>query len=144
MVIALLAAHPAYAEPQELDAVMRALSMRHPVPCAEVEALAPDPVDTLLHVVDEVQMPPWAPMRAAECLVRGHGLEVREHLQRWVVEPELKGLGRLVLGELEALPVEVAVEVARAAVTRGSEPELARERVEAVSVPEVRAVLEKP
>ncbi len=142
MLLALLTTLPAQAAPEAVDEVLRALSNRHPLPCADIEALSPTPVDTLLHVVDEVTMPPWAPMRAAECLVAGHALEVRAHLQRWVVAPELKGLGRLVLGELDRLPVEVAVEVARKAVTEGPEPELAKEKAAACALPEVRAVVE--
>lgn len=130
----------AWGAPENVEQVRHALAMRHPMPCAELEALTPTPVDTLLHVVDTVEMPPWAPMRAAQCLIERHPLEARASLEVWVVEPGLKGLGRLVLGALDALPVEVALPVAERAL-QGSDPALAREKVAASSVAEVRALV---
>src|SRR5688500_16900831 len=87
----------AEAAPEGLDAVVHALSMRDPVSCERLEALTPTPVETLLAVVDTVTMPPWAPMRAAACLLEADALDVRDRLDGWVTEPALKGLGRLVL-----------------------------------------------
>ena len=101
--------------PAGLEDVTHALSYRHAKPCSELEALTTTPVATLRHVVQEVQMPPWAPMRAAECLQRNHAQEVRDDLLRWVSEPEMKGLGRQVVGLLDVLPEPLAVEVAREA-----------------------------
>lgn len=134
----MLIAGQARANP-ELDAVVHALSSRDPVSCEALEALTPTPTATLLEVVDTVQMPPWAPMRAADCLVEHHATEIRDHLDRWVTDPALAGLNRLVLGKLDAMPVEVAVPVAQKALT-GTDPELARTRIAASKVDAVRAV----
>ena len=139
MVLSLFAG-VASAAPENLEEVVRALSQRDPVSCEKIEALTPAPVDTLLEVVDTVRMPPWAPMQAASCLLKHHPTDVRERLDGWVTDPALKGLGRLVLAELDAMPVEVSVPVARAALERGSEPELARERVRAATRPELKAL----
>lgn len=127
----------------DLDAVTLALSSRDAVSCESIEALTATPTATLVEVVQTVQMPPWAPMRAADCLIERHPLEIREQLDQWVTDPNLAGLNRLVLGKLDVMPVEVAVPVARKAL-EGSDPELARARVGASKVAEVRAVVVTP
>ncbi|MCK6506447.1 hypothetical protein L6R53_24250 [Myxococcota bacterium] len=97
-------------------AVYRALSVRDPEPtCAEVEALSPTPVETLREVVDRAQQPPWAGMRAANCLVQGHGAEVQADLVAWVGGADTRGLALLVLDQLDLLPEDVALAVATAA-----------------------------
>jgi len=106
---------PPVAAPPEAEALQRALSMRHPVPCDELEAGLADPVDALRWAVANVQQPPWAAMHAAECLALGHGAEVQADLQTWVTDPELKGLGMQTIGMLPQLEESVAVEVTRAA-----------------------------
>ncbi|MEZ4236849.1 MAG: hypothetical protein R3F59_11985 [Myxococcota bacterium] len=135
-----VAAEPAV-DPAVMEQVVRLLSSRDEVSCAAVEALAPQPVAALRAVVAEVQMPPYAPMRAAGCLVTGHAVEVQADLERWVVDPELKGLGRLVLGAIDRLPKEVAVPVVQRALAEGSDPELARRRAASAALPEVRALV---
>jgi hypothetical protein len=112
-------------DPAGLDDVVHALSYRHPKPCDELEALTPTPVQTLRHVVTHVQAPPWAPMRAAECLQRNHALEVREDLLLWVRDPALKGLGRQAVGLIDVLPDALAVDVGREAL-RGPVADRAR------------------
>jgi hypothetical protein len=139
MLVSPLLASLAAAGPENVGDVVRALSLRHPMACAEIEALTPTPVDTLQHVVATVELPPWAPMRAADCLVRGHAVEVRPSIERWVTDPAFTGLGRLVLLDLDAMPVEVAVPVARKALA-GPLADLARERVASSTRGEVRAV----
>src|SRR5687768_909678 len=115
-----LVAGQALAEPEGLPEVVRALSIRDPVSCDQVEALTTTPVETLLAVVDTVKMPPWAPMQAADCLVKRHPADVKDRMDLWVTDPALKGLGRLVLNALDVMPVEVAVPVARRALAEGS------------------------
>jgi hypothetical protein len=137
--VAPLLASIALAAPENVDPVVLALSSRHPVPCAEVEALTPTPVDTLRHVVDTVSLPPWAPMRAADCLVRGHAAEMQPTIESWVTDPAVLGLGRLVLADLDVMPVEVAVPVARKALT-GPLADVARSRIALSERAEVRAV----
>ena len=119
---------PAASAPAGVDAMLQALSARDRGPsCAEVEGLSPAPVEALLHIVEEVPLPPQAPMRAAACLVDRHPEEVREQLLAWVKREGTEGLGRLVLQRLDTLPEPIAVDVARVAVTGP----LASEAVEA-------------
>lgn len=77
-------------------------------PCAEVEALVPDPVQSLESVIAHVTMPPWAPMHAAACLIDGHGAERPELLASWVDDPALKGLARMVFHRMHRLEPEQA------------------------------------
>lgn len=126
------------------DAVMRALSSRDPVSCEVIEALTPTPTATLLTVVNEVQRPPWAPMRAANCLLLNHAAEVTPDIERWVVAPELAGLGRLVLGSLDQMPLSVALPVAQKALALGPDRALVEERLAGAAVPELRALVVKP
>jgi hypothetical protein len=133
-------ASAAPSDPEAFARVLRALSARDPVACETVEALSPTPAATLLEVVDTVQMPPWAPMIAAQCLLRHFPTDVRSRLDTWVTDPELAGFGRLTLDALDTLPVEIAVPVARTAL-KGSDPALAKQRISASTRPEVRAVV---
>lgn len=127
------------------DLVYRALSVRHPEPlCAEIESMTPTPVATLLRMVDEASQPPWVPMRAAGCLLLRHPLDIRERLDAWVTDPHLQGLGILVVSRLDALPIEIAREVARKALSEGPDPEGTRERLRRLQTPELRALGEAP
>lgn len=127
-------------DPAAFDRVLKALSSRDPVACETVEALTPTPAATLLAVVDTVQMPPWAPMIAADCLIRRHPADVRDRLGEWVTAPELAGFGRLTLGALDALPDDLALEVAKKALV-GSDPEFAKKKLAGSTRPEVRALV---
>jgi hypothetical protein len=121
------------------DAMILALSVRDPEPrCEDVEAMAPSPLDDWRAMV-ATTMPPWLPMRAATCLITQHPAEARADFVTWVTTPEDKGLALLVLDHLDALPPDVATEVAKAAVS-GPFPEEARERIAKSAAPEIRAI----
>lgn len=99
----------------EVTAVHRALSTRDAGPsCAEVEAMTTDPVATLTTIVQTVELPPQAPMRAATCLVDGHAEAASDVLVGWMGAEETRGLALLVVQRLEDLPLGVAVQVAEA------------------------------
>jgi hypothetical protein len=123
----------------EQTAVYRALSARDPVPCAEVEALATAPLDALRAVVAHASMPPWAPMRAAQCIATRHAIEARDDLVSWVSEERTRGLALLVLSNLDAMDRAVALEVARAAIA-GPLAEDARARLVEADAAELRAL----
>ena len=94
------------------DAVLKALSVRDPEPpCAAVAALTPDPAASLERIAETVELPPWAPMRAARCLVAEHAEAGEAAFLRWVVDPERAGLGELVLHRTRTLPEPVAAHV---------------------------------
>lgn len=135
----------AQTEPDDaLQKVFRALSVRHSAPsCADVEALTPTPVKTLLSLVEEVESPPWVPMRAAECLTRRHHAEIAPQLDRWVTEAELRGLGLLVVGLLDELPEETGRTLATRALKDGPDPERVRARLLRSERPSLRALAEQ-
>jgi len=101
------------AEPQGTRPVYRALSRRDGgLSCDEIEALTETPVTTLMYIVDNAKQPPWAPMRAAECLTLNHHAELQPHLQRWLTQPETTGLAIMVVNHLDDLPLETAQRLA--------------------------------
>ena len=125
----------------EEDAVYRALSVRDGAPaCAEVEALASDPVASLLAVVEHATRPPWAGVRAAACLISGHAEAVREPMLAWVTGPDTGGLARLVVGQLDAMPEPLAVELATAALA-GPHADFLQKGVEGSAHPGVVALV---
>jgi len=108
-------------QPSAADlAVHKALSGRHQThSCAEVEALSDTPVASLRNIVTHATAPPWAPMRAASCLVERHATEVQSDLERWVSDEATLGLGIQTLGQLDLMPEDVAIAVANKALTDG-------------------------
>jgi hypothetical protein len=95
------------------QSIYRALSVRDPVPsCAQLEAMSPSPVEDLLFVVDHAAQPPWAAMRAAQCLVRLHPVEIQSQIEAWVSQESTRGLALMTLGLIDELPFEVAHPVA--------------------------------
>ena len=104
----MLVAAMAWEPNAEESAMYRALSARDPHPtCTSVEALAANPVETLTSMVQNVEMPPWVPMRAATCLVERHSEAIEPELIHWVSDTEKKGLALLVFRRLDFLPEEV-------------------------------------
>lgn len=158
LVLALFLASPALAstpEPAPADAaqavwqpsddeiaVHRALSGRHfDGDCARVEALSDTPVDALKAIVRHAQAPPWAPMRAAACLTKGHAEASREELEQWVSDPALAGLGIQTLSLIDTLPEPIALSVAAKALADGPERLDARTRLADSERPAVRALV---
>jgi len=126
----------------DAEAVYRALSIRDPAPsCETVEALSETPVETLLFVVDNAQQPPWVGMRAADCLLTRHAEEAQEAIESWVSHTETKGLAILALNQLDAMPLEIALSVARTALA-GPEADTARTRISRATTPEIKALVE--
>ncbi|MCB9758491.1 MAG: hypothetical protein H6739_01495 [Alphaproteobacteria bacterium] len=120
--------------------MVRALSAYEAPACQDIAALSPSPVEDLGWVVDHVSQPPWAPMTAAQCLLQLYPEETRPVAERWVVDPERAGLARLVFGELERLPPEVALPLARAALAGPHAPILER-RLARSEDPTLRALV---
>lgn len=121
--------------------LIRALSARDGAPsCAELEAMVPAPVTSMQAIVEHVTMPPWVGMRAADCLVTGHATEIRPVIEGWVTHPDLKGLRILALGQLDAMPADVAVAIATKAIQAGPDAADARRRVARSSRPEIAAL----
>ena len=137
------AAPPVAAEPgtwvpsAETLQVHQALSQRDPGDCTLVEGLTATPVTTLLEVVEHATMPPWAPIRAAECLVRGHGAQVRVQMLTWIRDPESRGLAAVVYRNIDQLPPDLSVEMATAALT-GADPDRARRYFKMSTNPAIR------
>lgn len=101
--------------PKEQDLV-RALSHRDGAPpCADLADRVDDPVVSYTRVIEHVQYPPWAPMRAAICLIEHHEAEAEPLLLGWVTDPSKKGLAKLVFHRTHLLEAERAERIERAA-----------------------------
>lgn len=130
----------AVASPSQ-QAIVQALSVRDPAPtCADLGPLTPTPAEDLVWVVTHVTSPPWAGMKAAECLIEGHAESVRPTLQTWVTDVRLKGLGWVVLKHLDAMPRPLALELAQLAVDEGPDPAGAKRRIRRSKVAEIQAI----
>ena len=123
------------------DALVQALSVREPaITCTALAALTPTPAADLTWVVSHVTAPPWAGMKAAECLVQEYAQAARPTLEAWVTDTRLKGLGWVVLKNLDNMPRPIALDLARMAVEKGPDPEGARRRIRRSVVPEIKAL----
>ncbi len=128
----------------EQSAVYKALSIRDPAPsCAEVEALAADPLDALRTVVERATMPPWAPMRAAHCIATRHATEARADLLSWVGSEDTRGLGLVVLDSMSTMDEPLALELAGAALA-GPLAEDAKTRLVEHDSAALRALVDQP
>ncbi len=83
--------------------------------CAELTEGIASPVAALLEITDRVTAPPSSGIRAAECLLEGHALEVEPQLTAWVSHRETMGFGLLVLAHLDTLEPALGERLARAA-----------------------------
>jgi hypothetical protein len=132
---------PAHAAPTASQlAVHRALSARHTPGCAAADALTAEPVTDLVVIAETATSPPWASLRAAQCLVEGHAAPAQPRLEAWVTDPDRRGLGVVVLTALGRAPLEVALPVARKALAEGPDPADVRRRLLRSEVPELRAL----
>lgn len=98
------------------QSLIRALSSRDAAPiCADLADRVPDAVASFKAIVEHVEMPPWAPMRAATCLIEHHEAEAEPLMLQWVQRVETKGLAKLVLRRTHLLELERAERVKTAA-----------------------------
>lgn len=129
----------------EQQAVYKALAARHEsLSCTELDAMSADPLGTYLFLIENATQPAWVGMRAARCVMLNHAEAARPQLQRWVVDPETRGLGLLVVGQLDILPLPLARELAVAAMTQGPDPDGMRKRVARLQTPELAALAAEP
>lgn len=105
------------------DSAMSVLSVRDDPGCDALLALGePAQVRAALTELVEVELPPWAPMRAASCLTELAASDARA----WAVvegllqRPEQPGFVLAVLGRLDGLPSERAERAAQLAIQRST------------------------
>ena len=128
----------------EQQAVYRALSARDQAPpCADLDKMSADPVATYLFIIDHAQQPPWAAMRAASCLMSLHAEQARPDIERWVVDPDTRGLAILAIDQLDTMPLDIATSIATKALTQGPDPEGMRKRISRATTPELRALADQ-
>jgi len=126
----------------EAQEVYEALSVREPAPrCDSVKALTQTPVATLLFVVEHAKMPPWAGIRAAQCLVWYHAEEIETEMIHWVNTEDTRGFAMVVIDALDRMPIATAMVVAPHALSSPLADET-RVRIEESSSAQLRTLLQ--
>jgi hypothetical protein len=122
--------------------MLRMLSLRDAAPpCEVIEATSTDPVADLLLVVDTVPLPPYAPMRAAGCLVDRHAEAAAEAIESWMVRPDVPALAELVARAFDTLSSGLALRFAAAGLN-GPHRAAVEPFVRGSVHPEVRALVD--
>lgn len=122
--------------------LVEALSSRDAAPpCALLSPLVDDPVVSYQRIVDNVSMPPWVPMVAAQCLIQDHAEQAEPVLRTWLADDTLRGLAKLVVMNVQTLPEPLAVRLCDRAV-KGPHAVMARRRLAADPREKIRAIIE--
>jgi hypothetical protein len=142
-----LATAPAPSDAQQ--AIYDALKVRHPVPaCTELAALSDTAAADLLYVVQHAEQPPWAGMRAAQCLLSHHLTDptVRAAAESWVVDPAARGFAILTFNALDTVAATdpaTAVDLASRGIV-GPLSADATKRLERATHPDLKALVAAP
>ncbi len=107
--------------------------------CPDVETGVKDPVTAFRGIIEHVKTPPIVGMRSATCLLMFHAKDGEEDALKWVSDPEMAGLTTLVLGRLDSLPLEIAKNIANAAL-KGPHKDLAKTRIGRLRTKELKAL----
>jgi hypothetical protein len=141
MLIALLTTALAWTPTPEESKLLAAVSARDGAPACDVlDATVSDPVATYEAIVEHVEMPPWAPMQAARCLIQNHSEASRGTLESWLGEKDKAGLAKLVVLHVKHLPESLAVDLTRKAMA-GPHQHMSRDRLADDVRPAVQAAL---
>jgi len=95
----------------------------------------------LSRIVEEVSKPPWAPMRAAACLIERYSVQAKPDFERWIVDPSKKGLAFLIAGQIEKMPDEVALSVVKLGLAGPHALDI-RVRLEKINDPRLQTILQ--
>ncbi len=106
----------------------RALVRDASPPCDVLTAGVTEPMPALIEITERVASPPSAGMRAAECLIEGHALEIEPTLTAWVTHESTLGFALLVLNRLDTIEPALGERLARAAL-EGEIADRARTRI---------------
>jgi hypothetical protein len=99
---------------EDFDILRRKLSTKHQKStCAELSSLYDDLYPLLGQVISEVQMPPWAGMRAAQCMIDLYPERGKAEFTKWISGPNTKGLASLLANQFDSLPTPMAIELVK-------------------------------
>jgi hypothetical protein len=134
--------------PTEAAALVPLLVARDAAPtlCGDLAIRLPDAarrVAALAALAEQVAAPPWAAIRAADCLAREAPALAGPPLLRWAPNPAHLGLTLAALQRLDDLPADLALALAAAAWAGGAAPAPVRAAILRAERPEVRAVVEE-
>ncbi len=123
----------------------RVLSARDPVGCAQLGNADAALRDQLVPLTDPNLMPPWLPMRAAECLIElyPHDPVTTTLAAGWLTDPGTLGLALTVARKIDTFAAADAVKLAGSvmALPEGADKERLRARFAQSASPDVQAVV---
>jgi hypothetical protein len=106
---------------------LETLRARDDAGCAALGEPTPALRAELADLAEADVSPPWAPIRAASCLVTLFpDEETAARVRPWMADPARAGLALVVVGELDVMPTSAAAELARAALASPDERQRAR------------------
>ncbi len=93
----------------ETEPLLRLLSVRDQgPPCSTLIEFSDQLQTDLMRIVQDSPKPPWAPMRAANCLIELYPLESKAEFVRWMQSEDTMGLALLLSNQMSILPAELA------------------------------------
>ena len=90
--------------PEEVQKVLPSLISRHSVPCRELPKTS---IDSFHFIVENIQRPPWAAMRSAQCMLEIYPSEGMDIYKNWIHGTDTLGLAILIANQIEQLPNNV-------------------------------------
>ena len=123
--------------------IHRMLSARDNAPsCEDVEALSSEPVQALLYIAENATQPPWAGIRAAECLTTRHAEQIQPQLEQWVQNTETKGFALVVFNNIDRIPEPIADNIVRTSLA-GPLADDARPRLKSHNIQRINYLIEE-
>ena len=98
-------------EAAPLDLV-KVLSGRHDtLTCNQLQDRIPNLQTQLENIVDEVKRPPWAAMKAAQCIIELYPSSSEHSFKKWMLSPNTRGLAILLSNRINSLPPKVSPKI---------------------------------
>jgi hypothetical protein len=107
------------------DRIVKAFSVRHGAPtCEQVASWAgPDEVsDVMRNITTTVTMPPWVPMKAAQCVIRSASTDPESWalVQRWMTDESTMGFSLVAIQNIDRFDDKKAKKLGQLAVQRST------------------------
>ena len=123
------------------EELVRHFSMRHQkVTCSDLQDDNPDFPIHLSRIITDVPLPPWAGMRAAQCMIELYPEQHEAELTRWMQNQKTKGLAVLLAGQIDSLPPHVGLRIASAGMD-GPHHQVVQERLTRSQNSKIRALI---
>ena len=98
-----------------IDDLHKAFSMKHyTADCDNLREHMSDFDQALVTIVQDYSYPPWAPMHAADCLIKSQSPLAKEEMLRWLSDPNTMGLAIKMANQLSQIESDFSQELVEA------------------------------